>query len=126
VRLWKDPPTLFAHTLAVTHDNPLAEYLLGQTLQTSEAAAAMPHLRRAIALTQRGERASMPDWYPQAYVALGNATLIKAQKLPETSPTRVALVREATADYLQALAIDPNAAHARNNLAVAAAMMPRK
>jgi hypothetical protein len=67
----------------------------------------------------------MPDWYPQAYVGLGTAMLMKARTLPETSPTRIALVREATADYQQALAIDPNAAHAKNNLAVAAAMMPR-
>ncbi|MGH9420422.1 MAG: tetratricopeptide repeat protein, partial [Thermoanaerobaculia bacterium] len=116
----------FRHTLAVTHDNSIAEYLLGQTLQTTKPDDAMPHLRRAIALVQpllQLPDATPPDWYAQAYVGIGTATLTKARAMPE-SPARDALVRQAIDDFGQALAIDPNAAHARNNVGVAMQMLP--
>ena len=127
LRYWKDSETLFAHTLAVTRDNPVAEYNLGQTLQATKPDEAIPHLQRAIALTQpllTLPGATKPDWYPQAYVGLGTAMLMKARPLPQ-SPARDALIRDAIANYRQALAIDPNAAHAKNNIDVAAQMMPR-
>ena len=74
VRYWKDSETLFTHTLAVTHDNAIAEYLVGQSLQATKPDAAMPHLRRSIALIQpllQLPNATAPDWYSQAYVGTG-------------------------------------------------------
>src|SRR5207248_6818406 len=62
--------------------------------------------------------------YPQAYVALGTAKLMKARAMPD-SPSRTALIRDAIADNRRALAIDPNAPHAKNNIGVAMQMMPR-
>jgi tetratricopeptide (TPR) repeat protein len=126
VGYWKDSETLFTHTLAVTRDNPIAEYSLGQTLQATKPDEAMNHLRRAIDLTEpllRIENATMPDWYPQAYVGIGTAMLMKARQMPQT-PARDTLIREAVASNRQALAIDPTAAHAKNNIAVATQMMP--
>jgi len=127
VRYWKDSESLFAHTLTITQDNSVAEYLLGQTLQATKPDQAIPHLRRAIALTeplQKIEGASTPDWYPQAYVGIGTAQLMKARAMPD-SPARTALIREAISNYRYALTIDPNAAHAKNNIAAAMQMMPR-
>jgi tetratricopeptide (TPR) repeat protein len=124
---WKDSETLFTHTLAVTRDNSVAEYTLGQTLQAAKPDKAIPHLQRAIALTQpllAIPNARRPDWYPQAYVGLGTAMLTKANVLAQ-SPARDALIRDAVANYRQALAIDPDAAHAKHNLEVAAQMMER-
>jgi hypothetical protein len=126
VRYWKDSETLFTHTLAVTHDNSVAEYLLGQTLQATRPDAAIPHLRRAIALTQpllQIPDAITPDWFSQAYVGIGTATLMKARAMPQ-SPARDAVIRDAIADFEQAVSIDPNAAHAKNNIGVAMQMLP--
>jgi tetratricopeptide (TPR) repeat protein len=118
---WKDSETLFTHTLAVTRDNPVAEYTLGQALQTTKPDEAIPHLERAIGLTQ--SRQTRPDWFPQAYVGIGNAKIAKAGTLAQ-SPARETLIRDAVASYRQALAIDPNAQHAAHNIEVAAQMMP--
>ena len=126
LRYWKDSETLFTHTLAVTRDNSVAEYLLGQTLEAAKPDQAIPHLRRAIALTEptlKLEDATAPDWYPQAYVGIGTAVLMKARPMPQ-SPARDALIRDAIANYRQALAIDPNAPHAKNNIGVATQMLP--
>jgi tetratricopeptide (TPR) repeat protein len=126
VRYWKDSETLFTHTLAVTRDNSIAEYLLGQTLQTTKPDVAMPHLRRSIALIQpllQLPDATPPNWYAQAYVGTGTATLAKARAMTQ-SPARDALVRQAIDDFGQALAIDPNAPHAKNNVGVAMQMLP--
>lgn len=46
---------------------------------------------------------------------------MKARTLAQ-SPARDALIREAVANYRQALAIDPNAPHAKRNIDVAAQM----
>jgi hypothetical protein len=123
---WKDSETLFTHTLAVTRDNPVAEYTLGQALQTTKPDDAIPHLERAIALTQSlltHPDATRPDWFPQAYVGIGNAKMAKAATLAQ-SPARETLIRDAVVSYRQALAIDPNAQHAAHNIEVAAQMMP--
>jgi hypothetical protein len=128
VRYWKDSETLFSHTLAVTRNNPDAEYNLGQTMQATKPDEAMPHLRRAIALMQSVlmlPGATKPAWYSQAYVGLGTAMLMKARPLAQ-SPARDALIQDAVANYRQALALDPNAPHAKHNIEVAAQMMPRK
>jgi tetratricopeptide (TPR) repeat protein len=123
---WKDSETLFTHTLAVTRDNPVAEYTLGQALQTTRPDDAIPHLERAIALTQSLQarpNATRPDWFPQAYVGIGNAKIAKAGTLAQ-SPARETLIRDAVASYRQALTIDPNAPHAAHNIEVAAQIMP--
>jgi protein O-mannosyl-transferase len=127
VRYWKDSETLFSHTLAVTRDNSVAEYLLGQAVQVTKPDVAIPHLQRALALTRpllTLPDARKPDWYPQAYVGLGTAMLMKARPMAQ-SPARDALIRDAIRNYRQALAIDPNAPHAKNNIEVAGQMMPR-
>src|SRR5581483_1793980 len=65
VGFWKDSETLFAHTIAVTPPNPLAEYSLGQTLESSDTDRAAVHLQRAIALAERVP-GSTRDWRAQA------------------------------------------------------------
>ncbi|MEA2338233.1 MAG: protein O-mannosyl-transferase [Thermoanaerobaculia bacterium] len=127
LRYWKDSETHFTHTLAITQDNSVAEYLLGQAQQATKPDQAIPHLRRAIALTEsllRIEGAKTPDWYPQAYVGIGTAMLTKARAMPQ-SPAREALIREAIIANRRALTINPNAAHAKNNIGVAMQMLPR-
>lgn len=127
VRYWRDSQTLFAHTLAVTRDNSVAEYLLGQALETTRPDEAMRHFGRAIALTQPALNlpgAAPPKWYPQAYAGIGTAALMKARVMP-ASPTRDARVSRAITNYKQALAIDPNAPHAKFNIALASQMLPR-
>jgi tetratricopeptide (TPR) repeat protein len=125
VRFWRNSETLFAHTVAVTRDNAQAEYLLGQTLQMSDPDRALPHLHRAIDIigdaANRGTRP--PDWYTQSFVGIGTAELMKARALPLNSPERERLIRDADAQYRRALSIDPNAAHAKNNIAIAAQML---
>src|SRR6202040_10103 len=102
-------------------------YNLGQALQATKPDVAIAHLSRAIALVQpllqQQENATAPDWYPQAYVGIGTALLTKARPMAQ-SPARDALIRQAIANYRQALTIDPNAAHAKNNIAVATQMLP--
>lgn len=125
-RYWKDSETLFTHTLAVTGDNAVAEYNLGQALQATKPDVAITHLGRAIALVQpllQQENPTAPDWYPQAYVGTGTALLMKARPMPQ-SPGRDALIRQAITNYRQALTIDPKAAHAKNNIVVATQMLP--
>jgi len=127
VSYWKNPEALFTHTLAVTRDNSVAEYLLGQSLQVTKPDVAMIHLHRAIDLVQpllQIENATTPDWYPQAYVGLGTAMLMKARPMPQ-SDARDALIKQAIATFRQALEIDPNAAHVKNNIGVAMQMLPQ-
>lgn len=120
VRYWKDSETLFTHTLALTTINPMAEYSLGQTLQLTKPAEAIPHLQRSIEMTRKME--SNPEWYAQAHVGLGNALLMKARS--ETTITmRTRLIDDAMQNYEKALVIDPNAAHAKNNINVARQML---
>jgi tetratricopeptide (TPR) repeat protein len=123
---WKNSETLFAHTLDVTSDNSAAEYLLGQTLQTTKPDEAMTHLQRSIDLTLPALKASgakPPEWFPQAYVGMGTALLMKARTMPD-SPVRTALIRGAITNNRYALALDPKTPHAKNNIGVATQMLP--
>jgi protein O-mannosyl-transferase len=123
---WKNSETLFAHSLDVTSDNSTAEYLLGQTLQATKPDEAMSHLQRAINLTLPAlqvQGAKPPEWFPQAYVGMGTALVIKARMLPD-SPVRTALIRGAITNNRYALTLDPKTPHAANNIAVATAMLP--
>ncbi|HEV7484444.1 MAG TPA: hypothetical protein VGQ65_02085 [Thermoanaerobaculia bacterium] len=126
LRYWKDSQTLFTHALDVTRDNSVAEYLLGQTLQATKPDEAMPHLQRAIELTLPAlqlQGAKAPDWFPQAYVAMGTALVVKARTMPD-STVRTALLRGAITNNRYALSIDPKTPHAKNNLALATQMLP--
>jgi tetratricopeptide (TPR) repeat protein len=126
LRYWKDSQTLFTHTLDVTSDNSVAEYLLGQTLQATKPDEAIPHLQRAIDLTipaLQVQGAKAPDWFPQAYVAMGTALVMKARAMPE-SAVRTALLRGAITNNRYALSLDPKTPHATNNLALATQMLP--
>jgi len=123
-RYWQDSETLFAHTIAVTPPNPLAEYSIGQALQLSAPDRALPHLARSVELVQDSLRTHpnlpAPEWYAQSYVAMGTAKLMKARVAPVHEIA--ALLDSAESDLHQALKIDPQAAHAENNLKVAAMM----
>jgi tetratricopeptide (TPR) repeat protein len=126
LRYWQDSETLFVHTLDVTSDNAVAEYLLGQTLQATKPDEAMPHLQRAIDLTLPAlqvQGAKAPDWFPQAYVGMGTALVMKARTMRD-SPVRTALIRGAITNNRYALTIDPETPHAKNNIAVATQMLP--
>jgi tetratricopeptide (TPR) repeat protein len=127
LRYWKNSETLFAHTLDVTSDNSAAEYLLGQTLQATKPDEAIPHLRRSVDLTLpalKAQAVKPPEWFPQAYVGMGTALLMKARTMRD-SPVRTALIRGAITNNRYALSLDPKTPHARNNLGVATAMLPR-
>jgi tetratricopeptide (TPR) repeat protein len=123
-RYWKDSETLFLHVIDVTGANPLAEYSLGQTLQMTAPDRAIPHLQRSIELVQQSlqdhPNVPAPDWYAQSYVAMATAKMMQARVAP--LPERAPLLDSAERDLRQALKIDPTAAHAENNLKVAAVM----
>jgi tetratricopeptide (TPR) repeat protein len=114
---WRDSETLFAHTLAVTPPNALAEYTLGQTLEMTKPEQAIAHLRRGIELVEQ-MRGADPHWHAQVYVGLGTAIMMRARPLPP-GPQRTAEINDAIAQFQRALAIDPAAPHAKNNIALA-------
>ena len=114
---WKNSETLFEHTIAVTPPNALAEYTLGQTLEMTAPDRAIAHLRRGIELVEQ-VRGADPKWHAQAYVGLGTALMMRARPLP-IGAERTAEINNAIAQFQHALAIDPNAPHAKNNIALA-------
>ncbi|HYS53405.1 MAG TPA: hypothetical protein VER58_06540 [Thermoanaerobaculia bacterium] len=117
VGYWKDSETLFTHTIAVTPPNALAEYSLGQTLELTKPAAAVEHLRRGIELVEQMPNADA-KWHAQVYVGLGTALMMRAHPLP-IGPQRSAEIHDAISQFQRALAIDPDAPHAKNNIALA-------
>ncbi len=123
VRYWKNSESLFQHVLEVTGPNPVAEYSLGQALQLNAPERALPHLQRSIDLVRESRRthpaAAEPEWYAQSYVAMATAKLMQARLAAANAGP---LIDSAESDLHQALMIDPHAAHAENNLKVAAVM----
>jgi hypothetical protein len=119
---WKNTDTLFTHTLAVTGPNPIAEYVLGQSLQSDDPDRAIPHLRRAIDLTEAALRATpdspKPDLYAQSHVGIGTALLTKAKSVSDAGQKQKLIV-DAAGEYEAALRIDPTAGNAERNLALA-------
>lgn len=122
---WSNTDTLFTHTLEVTGPNPIAEYTLGQSLQTSDPDRAVEHLRRAIELTEAALRnspeAPRPEIYAQSHVAIGTALLTKVNTSSDAAE-KSRLAGQAAAEYEAALRIDPTAGNARRNLALAQSM----
>ncbi len=122
---WRDTETLFSWTLEVTGPNPVAEYSLGQALETTDPDRAIDHLRRAIDLTDAALRANpdaaRPSIYAQSYVGIGTALLTKARATTDAD-AQAKLVDDAGAAYQTALNIDPTASVARRNLALVASM----
>lgn len=114
---WKDTETLFAHTIDVTPPNPLAEYSLGQALELTDPDRAIRHLQRSITLVE-SVPGSTKAWHAQAYVGLATARLMEARSMVPGSQ-RTTLIEQSIADNERALQIDPNAAHAKNNIALA-------
>ncbi len=112
VGYWRDSEALFEHTIAITPPNPMAEYSLGQTLEMTKPDDAIVHLQRAIRLSERRS-----EWAAQAHVGLGTALMMKARPLPASQSKP--LINDAIAQFQHALALDPNAAHAKNNIALA-------
>ena len=119
---WKNTGALFTHTIAVTGPNPIAEYVLGQSLQSDDPDRAIPHLRRAIDLTEAALRAApnspKPDLYGQSHVGIGTALLTKAKSVSDAAQ-KAKLIHDAADEYETALRIDPTAGNAQRNLALA-------
>lgn len=114
---WRDTETLFDHTIAVTPPNALAEYSLGQSQEMTRPDEALRHLNRAIQLAEN-ERTTRDSWTAQAHVGKGTALMMKAHPLPQNSE-RAALINQAVNEFQRALQLDPDAPHARNNIALA-------
>lgn len=122
---WATSETLFEHAIAVTGPNAIAEYSLGQALQTSDPDRAIPHLRRAVAIAEDALRANpsaaKPDTYVQSYVAIGTALVMKARAAADPG-AKLQLIADARREYETALRLDPHAAHAQRNIEIAGQM----
>ncbi|HUJ14891.1 MAG TPA: hypothetical protein VL284_13985 [Thermoanaerobaculia bacterium] len=118
VGYWRNTEALFDHTIAVTPPNALAEYSLGQSQELTRPGDALLHLGRAIRIGEHS-RVIGPNWLAQAHVGAGTALMMKAHPLSQGTE-RAALINQAVGEFQRALALDPNAAHARNNIALAA------
>ena len=119
---WKNSDVLFTHTLAVTGPNPIAEYVLAQSVQADEPDRAILHFQRAIALTEASLRATpdspKPELYAQSYVGIGNVELAKARSVVDAAEKQ-RLIQDAATQYETAVRIDPNAGNAVRNLQLA-------
>ena len=117
---WKNCDTLFSRSLAVTGENAVAEFLLGQYLQFSDPPRALTHLNRAIQLgTGWADKVNSPfyEWFPQSHVAASTALLMEARNMPPG--TREGKLREAIAHAKKAQEIAPLIGQASGNIAVA-------
>jgi len=125
VAYWKNSDTLFSHTIAVTPPNPIAEYSLGQALQLTEPDRAVEHLQTSIQLSERllkEHHLEKSGWFPQAYVAIGTAMIVKARSLPLGS-TRTETLLIAQGATNRALQLDPKIEAATRNLALIRQML---
>jgi tetratricopeptide (TPR) repeat protein len=120
VGYWKNCDTLFSHTIAVTGDNAIAEFSLGQYLQINDPPRALKHLQRAIDLGSGwADKGNNPlyGWFVQSHVAASTALLMEARNM--APGTREATLRDAIAHARRALEIDPKVGQAPGNIALA-------
>jgi protein O-mannosyl-transferase len=117
---WKNSETLFTHTIAVTPPNAMAEFNLGNALEMSEPDRAIQHFKRAIEL----QHDFTVEWYPQVWVGMGVAHLVKAQRMPP-GHWRTEVIRYSIDCNRRALELDPKTPHAANNLKVGEQMLGR-
>lgn len=122
VSYWRSTEALFSHTLDVTGPNPLAEYVLGQSLERTDPDRAITHLRRAIALASAmyggGVEAPGSPLFAQSHVGIATALIEKAQKERDAA-TRARFYDAAIEEARAATRLDPNAANASKALAAA-------
>jgi tetratricopeptide (TPR) repeat protein len=130
---WHDSGTLFAHAIAVTDGNYIAEHNLGAYLmeQPGHLSDALPHLQAAVRLRPDSGTANsdlgaalakVPERLPEAIAALQTAArLLPDSAIPRNNLgnayTEAGRFPEAVAEYQAALRIQPDYADARNNLA---------
>jgi len=118
---WKNNDTLFSHTIAVTGENAIAEFSLGQYLQISDPPRALTHLQRAIDLGKGwADQGNNPlyGWFTQSHVAASTALLMEVRNMPP-GPARTAKLNESIAHARRAMEIDPHVAQAPGNIALA-------
>jgi tetratricopeptide (TPR) repeat protein len=118
---WKNCDTLFTRTIAVTGDNAIAEYSLGQYLQISDPPRALLHLQRAIDLGKGwADKGNNPlyGWFTQSHIAASTALLMEVRNLPP-GPVRTAKLNESIAHARRAIEIEPHVNQAPENIALA-------
>jgi tetratricopeptide (TPR) repeat protein len=98
VSVWRDSATLFAHAVAVTEDNWLAQDKLAEALDDEgRAAEAVPRYEEALRLR---------PGFAQAHVNLGGDLAVAGRR------------RDARWHFEEALRLDPDSAEAHNGLGV--------
>jgi Flp pilus assembly protein TadD len=96
IAVWRDPVTLFEHTLAVDERNPIAHSNLGYALgDRGDLEGASRHFQRTLELRPHS---------PRAIVGLGNVLVSRDR------------TDEAITQYRAALAMEPDSKHALANL----------
>jgi hypothetical protein len=125
---WHDTRTLFTHAIEVTGPNPVADYMIGQSLATTDPDAAIPPLRRAIAAIdaarQRNSKKAQVNLLTEAHISLGTAVLVKAGLSDREHA--LPLIDEAEREYRIVLALQPNDPLRRAQYDIALAQEMRK
>jgi hypothetical protein len=112
---WRDTPTLFQHSIAVTGPNLWADYILGQSLQMTDPDAALPPLDRAITAAEAEHNGNVAL---EAHLAAGVALLTKATHEPDAA-MRLRLITLGEGECREVLRTAPHDRRALNNLAFA-------
>jgi len=137
---WRNSETLWAHTLAVTHNNDVAENNLGIVLlQQGRVDEAIPRFERAIQI--RSQNAPAHDNLAKAFLRKGQLAdaMVESRKLLEIQPENLevrnvlgtvliqqGLIGEAIEQWQETLRRDPNNGNAKSNLAWVFATCPEE
>jgi Tfp pilus assembly protein PilF len=135
---WGNSETLWAHALAVTHNNDVAENNLGIVLlQQGRVDEAIPRFERAIQI--RYQNAPAHDNLAKAFLRKGQLTdaIVESRKLLEIQPENLEVrnilgtvliqqgrIREAIEQWQETLRRDANNGNAKSNLAWVFATCP--
>ena len=135
---WRDSETLWAHALAVTQNNDVAENNLGIVLlQQGRVDEAIPRFERAIQI--RYQNAPAHDNLAKAFLRKGQLTdaMMESRKLLEIQPENLEVrnilgtvliqqgrIREALEQWQETLRRDANNGNAKSNLAWVFATCP--